>query len=97
MRFYASLELLDDRCYPKEGSECILPMRNGLEKGKKPLRHELESYEKQGVELWLDGQPGSAKAITQACKIAEEGDYMRDYVYDGKGGLKSLSFDFVKK
>lgn len=85
------------RCYLKERSACVLPMKNGLEKRKKPLRQELESYEEQGVELWLDGQPGSAKGITHACRIAEEGDYMRDYVYDRKGVLRSLSFDFVKK
>lgn len=72
-------------------------MKNGRKKGKKPLRHELESYEKQGVELWLDGQPGSPKTILQACMIAEEGDYMRDYVYDRKGELKSLNFDRIKK
>lgn len=72
-------------------------MKKGSERRNKPLRHELESYEKQGVELWLDGQPGSSKEIVQAYKIAEENDYMRDYVYDQKGGLKSLSFDRVKK
>lgn len=68
-----------------------------MKKRKGPLRYELKSYEKQGVELWLDGQPGSLKSIVQACEIAEESDYMRDYVYDRKGVLKSLSFNRVKK
>lgn len=64
---------------------------------KSPLRYELESYEKQGVELWLDGQPGTPKSITRACRIAEEGDYMRDYICNEVGDVKEISFDFVKK
>lgn len=66
-------------------------------KQKNPLRNELETYEKQGVELWLDGQPSTPKSICRAYKIAEEGNYMRDYVYDKGGGITDLSFNFVKK
>lgn len=84
-------------CYPKRKEKTRFVMKHANRNANKPLRHELESYKKQGVELWLDGQLGSPKSITQACKIAEEGDYMRDYVFDGKGVLKSLSFDLVKK
>lgn len=97
MPFYVPLKLLDEGCCPCERRKCVLPMKNEHDKEKQPLRCELKVYEKQGVELRLGGQPVSSKVITQACKIAEEGDYMRDYVYDGKGGLKSLNFDFVKK
>ena len=80
-----------------ERSELFLPMRVGQEKSQNLLRHELEDYKKQGVELQLDGRPSTPKSITRACKIAEVGEYMRDYVYNGKGELKSLSFDFIKK
>ena len=55
-------------------------MKKGHHGPKNPLRTELEELKKQGVELLLDGQPGTPKRISRACKIAEEGDYMRDYI-----------------
>ena len=64
---------------------------------KNNLRFQMGN-KKQGVELRLDGQPSTPKSISRACRIAEEGDYMRDYIWnEGGGNLKRISFDFVKK
>jgi len=72
-------------------------MKKGHVGPKNPLRAELEKLEKQGIELLLDGQPETPKRISRACKIAEEGDYMRDYICDKKGDVQQLNFTYVKK
>lgn len=59
------------------------------------LRSELEGYRRQGVALWLDGQPSTPKSITKACKIAEEGTYMRDYIRNEEGEVERIQFDYV--
>lgn len=59
------------------------------------LRLELEGYREQGVSLWLDGRPSTPKSITKACKIAEEGTYMRDYVRGENGEVERIQFDYV--
>lgn len=71
--------------------------KDSAEKAKNPLRWELETYEKQGVELQLDGQLSTPKSISRACRIAEEGNYMRDYICNEDGDVKKISFDFVEK
>ena len=45
----------------------------------KPLKEELKSYRRNGVKLFLDGEPSTPKNIVKACMIAEDGGYMRDY------------------
>ena len=45
----------------------------------KPLKDELKDYRKQGVRLFLNGNPSTPKCIAKACMIAEDGGYMRDY------------------
>lgn len=101
MRFVIPLKLYYCGSCHEKGAKGFLPMRKDQEEKtknpKNPLRHELETYEKQGVELRLDGQPGTPKTISRACRIAEEGNYMRDYIYNEAGDVKELSFDFVKK
>lgn len=75
-------------------------MKGANDKAKKkaraPLREELRDLEKRGVELWLDGQPSTPKRICRACKVAEEGTYMRDYIRNQKGDVEHLEFNSVK-
>lgn len=56
----------------------------------------MKQYQAEGVSLWLNGRPSNPKEIAKACRIAENGIYMRDYVPDGKGGIEELKFDYVK-
>lgn len=49
-----------------------------------------------GVPLFLNGRRSTPRRIERAYRIAENGQYMRDYIQDEKGSLKGLSFDFVK-
>lgn len=64
---------------------------------KEQLRYELEAYSSQGIQLLLNGRKSTPKRIEKAYRIAEEGEYMRDYIQDEKGKIKGLSFDFVKE
>lgn len=57
---------------------------------------ELETYRRQGIPLMLNGRPSTPSEIEQACSIAEEGVYMRDYVQNERGEVKELDFDFVR-
>lgn len=60
------------------------------------MRRELECYQSQGVELYLNGVPSSPKTIAKACTIAEGGGYMRDYTEDENGQIARVSFDFIE-
>lgn len=44
----------------------------------------------------LNGKPSTPEEIEQACCIAEEGGYMRDYIHNERGEIEELDFDFVK-
>lgn len=79
-----------------KGAHIFLPMKKVYKKETSALRSELEAYRKQGVNLWLDGQPGTPKSIAKAHMIAEEGTYMRDYVKDDSGELADLHFHLVR-
>lgn len=63
---------------------------------KEKLRYELEAYSSQGIQLFLNGRKSTPKRIEKAQRIAEDGEYMRDYIQDENGKIKGLSFDFVK-
>lgn len=56
------------------------------------LYTELENYEKNGICMQMDGSKASPLQIVTAHMIREEGSYMRDYVLDPKGYIKSLVF-----
>lgn len=60
------------------------------------LKKELEEYERQGVELWLEGFKSSPKEITKAHRIAEQGSYMRDYENNETGEISKIGFDYVE-
>lgn len=56
------------------------------------LYTELENYEKNGICMLMDGSKASPLQIVTAHMIREEGSYMRDYVLDPEGYIKSLVF-----
>lgn len=79
-----------------KGVSFFLPMKKVHKKETNALRCELETYKKQGVALWLDGQPSTPKSITKAHMIAEEGAYMRDYIQNDCGEVESIHFDLIQ-
>lgn len=58
----------------------------------KELYQELESYEKNGVRMIMDGSFASPMQIVTAHMVREEGSYMRDYILNPKGYIESLTF-----
>mgnify|MGYP003235043954 FL=1 len=67
------------------------------EKEPSPLGRELETYQTEGIPLWLNGKPSTPEEIVRACMIEEEGTYMRDYVQNERGKVERLEFDLKKK
>lgn len=53
---------------------------------------ELNSYEKRGVYIALEGQPASPTQIVKAHMVQEGTEYMRDYVLNENGDIKALYF-----
>ena len=56
---------------------------------------ELTGYEKNQVDLRIDGIPASPMQIVQAHVVREETGYMRDYILNDKGDIKELWFDSI--
>ncbi|MCI7738591.1 MAG: hypothetical protein ACI4GE_11910 [Lachnospiraceae bacterium] len=48
------------------------------------------------MSLCLDGELSTPDRIARACRVEEEGSYMRDYVSDEEGAIQQIRFDFVK-
>lgn len=44
----------------------------------------------------LDGRPSCPQEIAKACSMAEENNYMRDYIRDDSDKIKMIGFDQVK-
>ena len=63
----------------------------------KPLKDELKDYRKQGVRLFLNGNPSTPKCIAKACMIAEDGGYMRDYTADEEGRIAKVNFEHIRE
>ena len=61
----------------------------------KVLLVELQSYEDQGISLWLEGEP-SSEALTGVMTVKEANQYMRDYVIDD-GVVSEIRFDRVTR
>ncbi len=57
---------------------------------------ELTGYEKNHVDLRIDGIPASPMQIVKAHGICEESAYMRDYVLNEKGDIKELWFTSIE-
>lgn len=60
------------------------------------LYRELEEYREMGIPLYLNGRESTPGHIARAYRIAEEGDYMRDYIQDEGGKIQGLAFDYVR-
>lgn len=58
----------------------------------KELYTELEKYERNGICMLMDGNKASPMQIVTAHMLHEDGCYMRDYVMDTDGYIKSLTF-----
>ena len=57
---------------------------------------ELTGYEKNRVDLRIDGIPASPMQIVQAHVAREESAYMRDYVLNENGDIKELWFTSIE-
>ena len=57
---------------------------------------ELSDFERKGVDISLDGLPASPMQIVQAHIMRENIIYMRDYIMNEKGDIKSVSFQNIK-
>ncbi|WP_346664145.1 hypothetical protein [uncultured Merdimonas sp.] len=57
---------------------------------------ELKEYEKQKIDLGINGIPASPMQIVQAHIMCEDLGYMRDYVLNEKGDIKALWFNHVE-
>lgn len=57
---------------------------------------ELQDYEAQRIELYLNGRRSSSQAIARACNVAEGGGYMRDYTEDEKGRITQVNFELLE-
>ena len=57
---------------------------------------ELSDFERKGVDISLDGLPASPMQIVQAHIMRENITYMRDYIMNEKGDIKSVSFQNIK-
>ena len=59
------------------------------------LTDTLNRAEKEGVSLFLEGNPSDPATIEQCCVRASE-TYMADYILDDAGHLKELRYDRVR-
>ena len=64
--------------------------RKGI--GFENLYTELESYEKSGICILIDGNHASPMQVVSELMARETGSYMRDYEWNPEGHIKSLSF-----
>ena len=61
------------------------------------LYTELESYERSGICILIDGNHGSPMQVVSELMANESGSYMRDYEWNPEGQIESLSFVNVNK
>lgn len=61
------------------------------------LLKQMKYYEKQGVEITLDGKLLSLEEIAAACAVRERGCYMGDYIWNEEGNLSEIRYDKVDK
>lgn len=57
---------------------------------------ELQSYENQGITIWLEGFLSTPMHVTSKLSLNEENLYMRDYIFD-EGVLKEVRFDKINQ
>ena len=56
---------------------------------------ELQTYERAGVHMEIDGVPASPMQIVSAHMVREECGYMRDYIVRDDGVVKEINFYHV--
>lgn len=56
------------------------------------LIRELQSYEKQGTQLYLNEKRSRADEIADACLLAERCVYMRDFISDDADRITEIHF-----
>lgn len=61
------------------------------------LSRELREYEKEGLELYLEGHPCGSADIVNACILAEEQNYMRDYISDDSEQIRKIDFIRIRQ
>lgn len=61
------------------------------------LYAELQKYEKNGIDLQIDGSLASPMQVVQAHMAKETGSYMRDYEMNAEGYIKTVSFTNINK
>lgn len=59
------------------------------------LYRELNGYQKQGMELWLNGRRSTSYQIADS--VRETTDYMRDYHMDVQNHICGIGFDRIRK
>ncbi len=57
---------------------------------------ELQSYENQGISIWLEGEPSCSEAVMDTMTVKEANNYMRDYVFDD-GVVREIRFDRINR
>lgn len=60
------------------------------------LQIELEAVTRRGITVWLGEELSNPDEIVAAHKVAEPGEYMRDYVEDKDGKITKIRFDKIK-
>lgn len=68
---------------------------NNQEKGR-ILLVELQSYENQGISIWLEGERSNPKEVSEAIAVREGNCYMRDYIFD-EGKVSEIHFDRITR
>ncbi len=61
------------------------------------LVRELQDYEREGTHLYLGNRPSSAEDIARACLLAEDSEYMRDFVGDETDRITEIHFIRIRK
>lgn len=61
------------------------------------LMEELQKYEQEGLPLFLEGRPCESADIVRACILAEEQNYMRDFISDDSQKIQRINFVKVRQ
>ena len=61
------------------------------------LTEELQYYEREGMQLYLNDLPSRACEIVNACILAEESNYMRDFISDDQEHITGVRFSCISE
>ena len=71
-------------------------MGNHNQEKDKILLVELQSYENQGISIWLEGEGSNSQEVSETLAVREENCYMRDYIFS-EGKVSEIHFDRITK